>query len=69
MTIIASCGHEIKNYDEGRMCGLREFNRSGDHVVCFRFVCAKCFNTYAEEGMLITNIEEEQEWINRNDNP
>ena len=58
--IIGTCGHELTEY--GGITIKDYFN--GERCTVYCCVCPECKKLYEEDGIILNNETEEQEWMN-----
>ena len=54
MTVIGTCGHELKDNDSfGYTIDIEGTTRTGEPCLDTITVCRRCYEYYAEKGMII----------------
>jgi len=63
MTIIASCGHKVEDFDDLHNIAVKEYVRDWSNAVAYRSVCKECLEFYKKENLLLNTEKEELEWL------
>ena len=65
MTIIATCGHELKKSEElGIAIAIKDFHKDGSKAVSYITVCKKCFKWYKKKKLILETGEEIDDYLN-----
>lgn len=62
MTIIATCGHKVDDYDDLHHIAIKEYSRECTPAVSHLSVCEDCLNT-VYKGVILNSRDEEMEWL------
>lgn len=66
MSIIASCGHKVEDFDQTRNVSIKAWEISEDgwtKALHYKTVCEACYKEYEEEGYILANEDEEINWL------
>ena len=63
MTIIASCGHKVEDFDDLHDIAVREYSKDFSNAVAYKSVCRECLDWYYKQNLLLKNEKEELEWL------
>lgn len=63
MTIIASCGHEVPNFDRLHHISIKEYDRDFSRCVKHMSVCVKCLRLHQTENAVLYSKEQENAWL------
>lgn len=63
MTIIASCGHEVRDIDDLFDLQLKEYHRDNTPCITYGVYCESCAIQKEEDGCVIHNKKEECDWL------
>ena len=66
MTIRATCGHEVEHISHLWDYSVKEYTAEGNHAISYRALCKDCFDYLAQEGQILHNEDEENEWLGLN---
>lgn len=65
MTIIASCGHTLKEIEGvGVSCSLKGLTRANEPCIMFVSYCFACYEYAVAEGIVLYTEEHERAWMN-----
>ena len=67
MTIIATCGHEIPDFDEKYNITRKGYTREGERCLVHAVICTVCKH-YRYEGDILDTEEEERVWLHGKEN-
>lgn len=67
MPIILSCGHELKDQEEGWSIATKEYSKDWSRAVSYRTVCKTCHEWYEKEDLVLHTQQEEFDWIRGED--
>ena len=62
MTIIASCGHKVDDFDDLHHIAIKEYSRECTPAVSHLSVCEECLNTVYKD-VILNSRDEEMEWL------
>lgn len=63
MTIIASCGHKIQDFDDEIHCSVAGYAKDCSRAVFYMVVCKQCHDEYKKDGMILYDEGEENKWL------
>lgn len=63
MTIIASCGHEVKNFDALHHVSIKDYARDFTKCVKHMSICSTCLRLHQTEHAILYSKEAENEWL------
>ena len=63
MTITASCGHTVKDYDDLIQCALARYDRMDDRCIHYALYCESCYKQEQKEGNVLYTELDEKEWL------
>lgn len=66
MPIIATCGHEIKNF-KGKMVWVALTDREFNHAIDYMTLCNKCKKMYDKNGILLKTSKQKKDWLENKD--
>lgn len=66
MTIRASCGHEVEHLSHLWDYSVKEYTAEGNPAIAYVALCKDCFDYLAQEGQILYNEDEENEWLGLN---
>lgn len=66
---IASCGHALKEEDDGYQVVIKGYTREYNHCVNYLTLCYDCFLLYSTEyvGILLNTEDEQHKWLRGDD--
>ena len=62
MTMIGTCGHEIKDISNSPIA-VKTTYQEDIHAISWSVLCPKCVNYYRKIGMLLETEVERNEWL------
>ena len=62
MTIIATCGHKVDDYDDLNHIAIKEYSRECTPAVSHLSVCKDCLNTVYKD-VILNSRDEEMQWL------
>ena len=68
MTMIASCGHEIYEFNDETTINIKEYAPDYDldrvvNVVCTMTVCRDCLKSYRKNNLILDTQEQIDKWM------
>lgn len=63
MTIILSCGHEVRDFDHTHDVIVKSTDRQGEKALSYMVVCGPCEDRYRQEGMLFDAENVAYSWL------
>ena len=63
MTVIATCGHAVKDLDDLVDLSLASYARDGGRAVSFVSYCSECAELARRDGEVLYDQGEENKWL------
>ena len=64
MTIIATCGHKLKESEGmGTTIAVKDYSKDGSRAVAWITVCDKCLKWYKRKKLILKTEKEENKWL------
>lgn len=63
MTIIATCGHEVSDFDQLRHATIKGYSRDCTRCLEHVSLCSSCYKMHQTEHAVLYTKEQENQWL------